>query len=109
MARVHEAPYLLRSWVYLLHPFLVFTAALGVALAVQRRAPVLAVGAMSSFLLWAFNEAGQQSLTLFAFDRWRRRARRERSRLSRAGGWRSRGRGRSAISLLRGVTDLIRG
>ncbi len=71
MGRVHEAPYLLRAWVYLLHPFLVFTAALGVALAVSRRAPVLAIAGMAGFLLWAFNEAGQQTLTLFAFDRWR--------------------------------------
>jgi hypothetical protein len=71
MGRVHEAPYLLRSWVYLLHPFLVFTAALGLALAVARRSPVLAIGGMAAFMLWAFNEAGQQTLTLFAFDRWR--------------------------------------
>ena len=27
MARVHESAYILRSWVYLLHPFLVLTAA----------------------------------------------------------------------------------
>lgn len=71
MGRVHEAPYLLRSWVYLLHPFVVFTAALGVALAIHRRSPVLAIAGMAGFLMWAFNEAGQQTLTLFAFDRWR--------------------------------------
>ena len=71
MHRVHETPYLLRSWVYLLHPFLVFTAALGLALSVHRRAPVLAIAGMAGFTLWAFNEAGQQTLTLFAFDRWR--------------------------------------
>lgn len=71
MGRVHETPYLLRSWVYLLHPFVVFTAALGVALAIHRRAPVLAIAGMAGFLLWAFNEAGQQTLTMFAFDRWR--------------------------------------
>lgn len=71
MGRVHETPYLLRAWIYLLHPFLVFTAAMGVALAIRRRAPVLAMAGMAGFLLWAFNEAGQQTLTMFAFDRWR--------------------------------------
>ena len=71
MARVHEGAYQLRSWVYLLHPFLVFTAALGIALALRQRSPVLAIGGMAGMLLWAFNEAGQQGLTLFAFDRWR--------------------------------------
>ena len=33
--------------------------------------PVLAMAGMAGFLLWAFNEAGQQTLTMFAFDRWR--------------------------------------
>ena len=71
VGRIHEGAYQLRSWVYLVHPFLVFTAALGLALAVWRRAPVLALGALAGFALWAFNEAGQQTMTLFAFDRWR--------------------------------------
>jgi hypothetical protein len=71
MARVHLAAYQARAWAYLLHPFLVFTAALGLALALAKRAPVLAMTGMAGFLLWAFNEAGQQTLTLFAFDRWR--------------------------------------
>jgi hypothetical protein len=71
MARVHDGAYQLRAWVYLLHPFLVFAAALGVALAVGRRAPALAIAGLAGFTLWAFNEAGQQTLTLFAFDRWR--------------------------------------
>ncbi len=71
MGRIHEGAYQLRAWVYLLHPFLVFTAALGLALAVGGRAPVLAIAGMVGFALWAFNEAGQQTLTLFAFDRWR--------------------------------------
>ena len=71
MARVHEGAYRLRAWVYLLHPFLVFTAALGLALAVRDRAPVLALAGGLGFALWAFTEAGQQTLTLFAFDRWR--------------------------------------
>ena len=71
MGRVHEAAYQLRAWAYLLHPFLVFTAALGLAVSVRRTSPVLAIAAMAGFLLWAFNDAGQQTLTLFAFDRWR--------------------------------------
>src|SRR5687767_6165727 len=71
MAGVHDGAYVLRSWAYLLHPFLVFTAALAVALAVGRRSPVLAIAGSVAFALWAFNEAGQQTLTLFAFDRWR--------------------------------------
>jgi hypothetical protein len=71
MARVHSGAYQLRAWVYLLHPFMVFTAALGVALAIRQHAPVLAIAGIAGFALWAFNEAGQQTLTLFAFDRWR--------------------------------------
>jgi hypothetical protein len=71
MARVHETAHTVRAWVYLLHPFVVFTAALGMALVVGRRAPVLALAGILGFMLWAFTEAGQQTLTLFAFDRWR--------------------------------------
>ena len=71
MHRVHEGAYQMRAWVYLVHPFLVFTAALGLALAVRQRAPVLALVGLLGFALWAFTEAGQQTLTLFAFDRWR--------------------------------------
>jgi hypothetical protein len=71
MARVHESAYQVRAWVYLLHPFLVFTAALGIALALRQRSPVLAIAGIAGMLLWAINEAGQQGLTLFAFDRWR--------------------------------------
>jgi hypothetical protein len=71
MARVYDPPYQLRSWVYLLHPFLVFTAALGVFL-LLRRATALALPGILGFGLWAATEAAQQCLTLFAFDRWRR-------------------------------------
>lgn len=71
MARIHLDAYQWRSWAYLVHPFVVFTAALGLALAVARRSPVLAIAGIAGYLLWAFNEAGQQTLTLFAFDRWR--------------------------------------
>ena len=71
MHRVLEGAYQLRAWVYLLHPFLVFTAALGLGLAVRTRAPALVITGLLGFALWAFTEAGQQALTLFAFDRWR--------------------------------------
>jgi hypothetical protein len=71
MARVHETAYRLRAWAYLLHPFLVLTAAMGIMYAIRRDAPVLALAGLLGFLAWAFTEAGQQTLTLFAFDRWR--------------------------------------
>ncbi len=72
MLRVTDTAYQLRAWVYLLHPFLAFTAALGVALALRHRAPAFALAGLLGFFLWALTEAGQQSLTLFAFDDWRR-------------------------------------
>jgi len=71
MARVADPAYQVRAWVYLVHPFLVFVAALGIGLVTLRRSPVLALGGLLGFLLWAFNEAAQQTLTLFAFDAWR--------------------------------------
>lgn len=71
MARVHEPAYRLRAWVYLLHPFLVLTAAFGIAHTLRRRSAVLAVAGLLGFMAWAFTEASQQTLTLFAFDRWR--------------------------------------
>lgn len=71
MARVNDPVYQWRAWIYLVHPFLVLTAALGVALALRTRAAVLAIVGFLGFLLWAFTEAGQQTLTLFAFDPWR--------------------------------------
>jgi hypothetical protein len=71
MQRAMDPAYVLRSWVYLLHPFLVFTAALGVAMRLRRTHSVAAVVGLLGFVLWAFTEAGQQTLTLFAFDRWR--------------------------------------
>lgn len=71
MARVHEPAYQLRAWAYLIHPFLVLAAALAVGLRIRRFAPVATVVGLLGFALWAFTEAGQQTLTLFAFDRWR--------------------------------------
>jgi hypothetical protein len=71
MARVHDPVYQLRGWTYLIHPFLVTTVALAVALALRGRGFVLATCGFLGFLLWGFTEAGQQTLTLFAFDPWR--------------------------------------
>jgi hypothetical protein len=71
MMRVDDAAYALRSWVYLLHPFVVLMAALGVAMRIRRAASAAAVIGLLGFVLWAFTEAGQQTLTLFAFDEWR--------------------------------------
>ena len=72
MHRVTDPAYQWRAWAYQIHPLLAFTAALGVAFATRRIAPALAIGGLLGFFLWAFTEAGQQSLTLFAFDDWRR-------------------------------------
>jgi hypothetical protein len=72
MLRVTDPAYQLRAWAAFIHPFLAFTAALGVGIATRRAAPALALGGILNFFLWASTEAGQQSLTLFAFDDWRR-------------------------------------
>ena len=72
MQRVADPVYQLRAWAYQVHPFLVFTACLGVAAACRRVSPALALAGILGFGLWAITEAGQQSLTLFAFDDWRR-------------------------------------
>lgn len=72
MQRVADPVYQLRAWAYQIHPFLVFTACLGVWAACRRRSPALAIAGILGFGLWAITEAAQQSLTLFAFDDWRR-------------------------------------
>jgi hypothetical protein len=56
---LHSPFYQLRAWTYLLHPFLVLAAALGVAVALRRRAITLVLPGLLGFLLWAFTEAGQ--------------------------------------------------
>jgi hypothetical protein len=71
MQRVHDPAYVLRSWVYFLHPFFTGTAALAVALRLRRVAPALVIPGLIGFLLWAATEASQQALTLQAFDQWR--------------------------------------
>lgn len=60
----------LRAWAYLIHPFLVLGAALGVAAALRRVATGAAASGLVGFMLWAFTEAAQQTLTLVAFRRW---------------------------------------
>ena len=72
MQRVTDPVYQLRAWAYQVHPFLVFTASLGLAAACRPFSPALALGGVLAFGLWAITEAAQQSLTLFAFDDWRR-------------------------------------
>lgn len=72
MMRVTDPVYQLRAWNYLIHPFLCFTAALGLAVACRRVSPGLALAGVLGMGLWAITEAGQQTLTLFAFDDWRR-------------------------------------
>lgn len=70
MQVVHEPLWLLRAWTYLLHPFVVFAAALGVAAALRRVASGAMTAGLLGFLVWAFTEAAQQALTLVAFRRW---------------------------------------
>lgn len=72
MAMVENGWYQLRAWTYLLHPLLVFTAALGVGTLFWQRNRALALSGSIGFGVWAVTEAAQQCLTLFAFDRWRR-------------------------------------
>lgn len=71
MRRVDDPAYALRSWVYLVHPFITFAAALGVGLRIRRVRSAAAIIGIAGFALWASNEALQQTMTLFAFDKWR--------------------------------------
>jgi hypothetical protein len=72
MALLTHPAYVLRSWIYLVHPFLVVTAALAVAARCRIRAAGAASLGLLGFCLWAATEAAQQALTLVALDRtWR--------------------------------------
>ncbi len=71
MARVNDPVYRLYAWVYFGHPFLVVAAALGIAMRLRRDATSLVIPGLLAFLLWGATEAGQQTLTLFAFNPWR--------------------------------------
>jgi Na+-driven multidrug efflux pump len=59
------------AWVYLVHPFLTLAAALAVAMRLRREAASLVIPGLLAFLLWAATEAGQQALTMMAFNPWR--------------------------------------
>ncbi len=71
MERVNEPVYRLYAWVYFVHPFLVVTAALAVAMRLRREAASLVIPGLLAFALWGATEAGQQAMTLFAFNPWR--------------------------------------
>jgi hypothetical protein len=71
MNRINEPAYVLRSWIYLVHPFLCGAAALAVAMRLRTLASAAAIVGLLGFLLWASTEAGQQTMTLFAMDKWR--------------------------------------
>jgi len=71
MARVHDPAYQLRAWVCFVHPFITLMAALAVATRIRNFRPGLAVVGLLAMMLWAFTEAAQQGMTLFAFDKWR--------------------------------------
>ncbi len=71
MARVNDPLYRIYAWIYFAHPFLVVTAALGVSMRLRREAASLVIPGLVAFVLWGATEAGQQALTLFAFNPWR--------------------------------------
>lgn len=71
MARVQDPAYVLRAWTYLVHPFLVTTAALAVAARLRRTAASWVVPGCVAFVVWGATEVAQQSFTLFAYDPWR--------------------------------------
>jgi hypothetical protein len=71
MRRVTESAYILRSWSYLLHPIVTFAAALAVAMRLRAR-PALVLPGLIGFAIWAIVEVGQQMMTLFMYDPWRR-------------------------------------
>lgn len=56
----------LRSWTYYLHPFLVFTAALGVWRITRQSDAGLAAFGIIGFAIWGYTEALQQALALVA-------------------------------------------
>lgn len=58
MARVNDPVYRLYAWVYFAHPFLVVTAALGVAMALRREAASLVVPGLLSYGLAMWRRRG---------------------------------------------------
>jgi hypothetical protein len=71
MRRVHDPAYIWRSWAYLVHPFITFAAALGIALRIRSLRSAAAIVGIAGFALWACAEAAQQTLTWFTLDKWR--------------------------------------
>jgi hypothetical protein len=72
MALAENSAYVLRSWTYLLHPFLVMTAAVAVAAQCRFRTAGTATLGLLGFGIWGTSEAAQQTLTIVALDRtWR--------------------------------------
>jgi hypothetical protein len=72
MALIDDPAYVTRSWAYLVHPFLVVTAALGVAVALRHASSGKMLGGFLGFCVWGYTEALQQAWTVVAFDRtWR--------------------------------------
>jgi len=66
IALITNSIYTLRLWDYLVHPFLVVTAALGVAVAKLPARAAMVVPGFLGFCVWGFTEALQQSLALVA-------------------------------------------
>ena len=67
-----NAFYMARLWVYFLHPFLVLTAAWGVAAKKLNTAAGAATTGSLFFAVWGFTEALQQALSLVALNfTWR--------------------------------------
>lgn len=71
MQRVHDGWYQLRAWIYLVHPFITGFAGLAVCLRIRATASAAALIGAIGLSIWAFTEALQQCVTLFAFDPWR--------------------------------------
>src|SRR5262249_52939716 len=71
MRRADDPPYVLRSWVYFVHPFITFAAALAVGLRIRAVRSAAAIIGIAGVALWASNEALQPTGTLVAVDQWR--------------------------------------
>jgi len=71
MARVNDPTYRAYAWVYFIHPFITVGAALAVAMRLRGEAASLVIPGLMAFLLWGATEAGQQTMTLMAFNPWR--------------------------------------
>jgi hypothetical protein len=66
VALVTNGIYTVRLWNYLVHPLLVMTAALGIAVAKLPARAAMVVPGFLGFFIWGFTEMLQQSLSLMA-------------------------------------------